>query len=237
MDGRQKILTVTDEGKEILSRIENFANEQVTRALQKLPAGSSPDQILAGIRAYAVALKAQRLDEEVKPVDAMVIISGYRPGLLGRCLEMHMQFYSRTVGFGVSFEAQLATGLGALLNRLDSPKNEVWVVTDGIKIYGTVFIDGEGLGENKAHLRAFIMDDTLRGRGLGRNLIGKAMRFVDDQEFVETHLYTFQGLDGKSIYLSNTFTPTHGASCNSLDVNYSRRTMSISFLATPLMQY
>ncbi len=105
-------------------------------ALQKLPAGSSPEQILAGIRAYAVALKAQRLNEEVKPVEAMVIISGYRPGLLGRCLEMHMNYYSRTVGFGVSFEAQLATGLGELLNRLDSPKNEVWVVRMGLRSTG-----------------------------------------------------------------------------------------------------
>jgi DNA-binding MarR family transcriptional regulator len=198
-DGRQKILSITDEGKQILGRIDMFANEQVMKALERLPSGLSPIQILDGIRAYALALRAQRLNEDMRPVEGMVIISGYRPGLLGRCLEMHMQYYSRAVGFGASFEGQLATGLGDLLTRLDSPKNEVWVVTDGTNIYGTVFIDGEGLGENKAHLRAFIMDDALRGRGLGRKLIDKAMAFVDDQAFAETHLYTFRGLDGKFV--------------------------------------
>lgn len=167
------------------------------KALKKLPANSSPEQILGGIRAYAAALRAQRLDEEPEPVEGVIIINGYRPGLLGRCLEMHLQYYSRAVGFGVSFEAQLATGLGELLDRLDSPRNEVWVVTNGTKIYGTIFIDGEGLGENKAHLRAFIVDDTLRGRGFGRKLVEKAMAFADDQAFTETHLYTFRGLDGK----------------------------------------
>ena len=86
-----------------------------------------------------------------------------------------------------------------MLNRLDSPKNEAWVITDGANIYGTVFIDGDGLGENKAHLRAFIVDNSLRGQGLGRKLIEKAMAFVDSQGFVETHLYIFNGLDGKQI--------------------------------------
>jgi ribosomal protein S18 acetylase RimI-like enzyme len=108
-----------------------------------------------------------------------------------------MKYYSGEAGFGASFESQLATGLGDLLNRLDSPKNEAWVITDGANSYGTVFIDGDGLGENKAHLRAFIVDSSLRGQGLGRKLIEKAMAFVDNQGFVETHLYTFNGLDGK----------------------------------------
>jgi len=212
-DGRQKILSITEHGKDILDRIDKFANEQVMKALKNLPAGSAPEQILGGIRAYAAALRAQRLGEEVKPVEGMAITSGYRPGLLGRCLEMHMQYYSRAVGFGGTFEAQLATGLGELLNRLDSPRSEVWVVTDGTKICGTVFIDGEGLGEGKAHLRAFIVDDTLRGRGWGRKLIGKAISFVDDHAFTETHLYTFRGLDGKSTSLSKTPHFTRPGSC------------------------
>lgn len=206
-DGRQKILSITDEGREILGRIDKFANEQVVEALKKVPIGSSPQQILDGIRGYAAALRAQRLGEAVKPVDEMIVINGYRPGLLGSCLEMHMRYYSRTVGFGVSFETQLATGLGELLNRLESPRNEVWVATDGMKIFGTIFVDGEGLGENKAHLRAFIVDDALRGRGFGRRLIEKAMDFVDEQEFPEIHLYTFKGLDAaRRLYESFGFT-------------------------------
>ena len=118
-------------------------------ALMRLPAKSSLEQILGGVRAYDAVFKAQRLDEEVKAAESIIIIiNRYQSVLLGRCLGMRIQYYSHTFFFGVSFEAQLTTGLGALLGRLDSPKTEVRVVTDGTKIYGMIFIDGEGLGDN-----------------------------------------------------------------------------------------
>ena len=183
-----------DEGREILGRIDKFANEQVVEALKKVPLDSSPQQILDGIRGYSAALRAERLGEAVKAVGEIIVISGYRPGLFGSCLDMHMRYCSRTVGFGVSFEAQIATRLGEVLNRLERPRNEVWMATDGMKIFETIFIDGEGLGENKAHLRALIVDDALRGRVFGRRLIEKAMDFVGKQEFPEIHLYNFKGL-------------------------------------------
>jgi GNAT superfamily N-acetyltransferase len=69
------------------------------------------------------------------------------------------------------------------------------MATDRMKIFETIFIDREGLGENKAHLRALIVDDALRGRVFGRRLIEKAMDFVGKQKFPEIHLYNFKGLD------------------------------------------
>lgn len=141
-------MSITDKGKQILSKIDSNADEQVMNALMRLPAKSSLEPILGGVRAYDAVLKAQRLDEEVKAAESIIIINRYQSVLLGRCLGMRIQYYSHTFFFGVSFEAQLATGLGALLGRLDSPKTEVRVVTDGTKIYGTIFIDGEGLGDN-----------------------------------------------------------------------------------------
>jgi len=51
------------------------------------------------------------------------------------------------------------------------------------------------LGGGAAHLRWFIVDDGLRGYGIGRALIGRAMAFVDEAGFGETRLWTFKGLD------------------------------------------
>lgn len=89
----------------------------------------------------------------------------------------------------------MASGLGDLLSRLDHPGNGVWAAMEGNKIVGTVFIDGQDLGANKAHLRAFIVDDHVRGSGVGRRLLDQAMGFVDIRGFEETHLWTFKGLD------------------------------------------
>ncbi|PMD42590.1 hypothetical protein L207DRAFT_316525 [Hyaloscypha variabilis F] len=88
-DTRHKILSITDKGKRILSKIDSLVDERVMNALEKLPETSSREQVLHGIRSYAAALRAQRLEEEEdKPVEKLVISSGYRPGLLGRCLEI-----------------------------------------------------------------------------------------------------------------------------------------------------
>ncbi|CCC14145.1 hypothetical protein SMACR_08486 [Sordaria macrospora] len=46
------------------------------------------------------------------------ILPGYRPGILGRTLEMHMDFYSSFAGWGPSSEAGIASGLVPFLKRL-----------------------------------------------------------------------------------------------------------------------
>jgi hypothetical protein len=83
-------LSIKNEGKQILGKIDSIAAEQVMKALMRLPANSLPEQILGEIRAYAAVLKEQQLDGEVKTAEAIIIINGYRTVLLGRCLEKRM---------------------------------------------------------------------------------------------------------------------------------------------------
>ncbi len=68
--------------------------------------------------------------------------------------------------------------------------------TDGKeRIIGTIFVDAEDLGEEGvSHLRAFIMDDTARGLGLGRRLFDAAMDFVRDSSAHECRLTTMRTL-------------------------------------------
>jgi DNA-binding MarR family transcriptional regulator/GNAT superfamily N-acetyltransferase len=197
-------LSLTPAGQKTIAKINAFAQEQVKQTLAQL-SPSAAKSILEGLRKYASALRSNRFGHPIQNSD-IVIKSGYRPGLVGRTIEMHMQYYSRDWGMGSGFEAQLATGLGKLLTRLDKPESEAWVALDGSKIIGTIFIDGEDLGGNKAHLRAFIVDDGLRGGGIGRQLLEKALAFVDEREFPETHLWTFKGLEAaRHLYLSTGF--------------------------------
>ncbi|MBI1772590.1 MAG: GNAT family N-acetyltransferase, partial [Burkholderiales bacterium] len=46
-----------------------------------------------------------------------------------------------------------------------------------------------------AHLRWFIVDDELRGGGIGRRLLKEAISFCEQQQFSEIQLWTFKGLD------------------------------------------
>jgi GNAT superfamily N-acetyltransferase len=123
------------------------------------------------------------------------IIEGYRPGLLGRCTEMHALFYSRHAGFGCFFENQVAAGMAEFLRRLDNDRNAVWSLIQDDRIVGTIAIDGEDLRRDAGHLRWFIVDDAVRGSGAGKRLLGEALAFCDRIGFPEVELWTFAGLD------------------------------------------
>jgi DNA-binding MarR family transcriptional regulator/GNAT superfamily N-acetyltransferase len=192
-DARIKRLALTESGRRRVSEIHAFARRQVARALDRLP----PRQhrtVLDGLSLYANAL-APTGDDIQTPAE---ILTGYQPGLIAGVTGMHAEYYARTAGFGRSFEAVVAAGLADFCNRLDHPDNEIWTVIRGGRILGSVAIDGQDLspggGHLVAHLRWFILDDSLRGSGFGRRLMAKALAFVDNRPFERTDLWTFEGL-------------------------------------------
>ncbi len=134
------------------------------------------------------------------------ITEGYQTGLIARITEMHAKFYAMHWGFGRQFEVVVASGLADFVSRLDHPLNNIWVATSGDTILGSVAIDGEDMGAQVAHLRWFITDDAIRGTGAGRELLAKALAFVDTHAFAQTQLWTFKGLDAaKKLYEANGF--------------------------------
>lgn len=138
--------------------------------------------------------------------DLIRIETGYRPGAIGRCAEMHAHFYARTSGFGREFEAQVASGIAEFSARLQKPRNGLWLAIQNERIVGTIAIDGEDLAPGLAHLRWFIVDDGIRGGGIGRRLLADALAFCDSAGFSETHLWTFQGLDAaRRLYEAHDF--------------------------------
>lgn len=206
-DGRAKRLTLTAQGRRTLAAIDTFAHEQVGSALACLPAADHA-LVVEGLRLYADALHARRAatgsGSKAAPSPAVRIERGYRPGLIGRAVEMHTQFYARAHGFGAVFESRVAAGLADFLPRLDHPCNAVWTALDGDRIVGTIAIDGEDLSGDApapgpapriAHLRWFIVEDGRRGGGVGRRLLDEALAFADRTGFSETRLWTFRGLD------------------------------------------
>jgi DNA-binding MarR family transcriptional regulator/GNAT superfamily N-acetyltransferase len=204
-DGRSKPLSLTDAGRCRFRQIEDFAKRQVAGALATL----APPQHAAvrdGLSLYAQALAAWRTGTPGKAPPAFAIETGYHPGIVGRCTEMHGDFYARTAGFGAVFEAKVATGLAEFTGRLDRPCNALFrAMVDG-KIVGTAAIDGEDLGPGIAHLRWFIVGDGVRGGGIGGPLLETALGFVDRQGFDETVLWTFRGLDAaRRLYERNGF--------------------------------
>ncbi|MGV3549143.1 bifunctional helix-turn-helix transcriptional regulator/GNAT family N-acetyltransferase [Rhizobium sp.] len=192
-DGRAKILSLTPAGHAALGDINRFANLRVGKALHVLT-GAARQRVVGGLADYADALEAVQERRE-SASSAIEIHEGLLPGAIGRVAEMHGRYYAREWGMGSFFEARVASGLAEFSQRLDRPVNRVWLALQAGEIVGSIAVDGEDLGDSKAHIRWVIMDDGLRGTGTGRRLVDAAVTYCDTQKFPETHLWTFKGLD------------------------------------------
>ena len=205
-DGRIKVLSLTAAGRKRVAGIHAFARTQVGGALGRLTTGQGRS-VLEGMRLYTNALDERARDRVTAPnIEVIEIIRGYRPGLIARVTEMHALFYARESGFGQRFESVVASGLADFCNRLENPGNAIWTARHGDDIVGSVAIDGEDIGGGVAHLRWFIVDDGVRGGGVGRRLLAAALAFADEQPFTETHLWTFSGLSAaRRLYETSGF--------------------------------
>jgi DNA-binding MarR family transcriptional regulator/GNAT superfamily N-acetyltransferase len=204
-DGRAKILTLTEKGYDLLADIDHYANVGVGRAIRFLN-GHDRSQVVEGLRIYAGALDVTHREAASEKTDDIEIVEGFRPGALGRIAEMHGRYYAREWEFPPLFEARVADGLADFVPRLVRDRNQIWLACRLGEIRGSVAIDGEDLGENKAHLRWLVVDDDLRGSGSGRRLLSKALDFCDEKGFTEVHLWTFKGLDAaRKLYESAGF--------------------------------
>ena len=123
------------------------------------------------------------------------IVKGYVPGAIGRVAELHGTYYARDWGFGLFFEAKVATELSAFLGRYDAASDGFWTVSPAGRVEGSVAIDGRRAAETGAHLRWFIVSDALRGSGVGSRLLAAAVEHCRSLVFPLVSLWTFEGLD------------------------------------------
>jgi GNAT superfamily N-acetyltransferase len=134
-----------------------------------------------------------------------VISEGYIPGCIGRIAQLHAAHYARSAGFGLAFEARVAKELAEFCLSHKAGRDGLWLVQGG-EIEGSIAIDGSHAAEQGAHLRWFITADSVRGRGLGRQLLGRALDFADRCGYAQVTLWTFAGLDAaRHLYESHGF--------------------------------
>lgn len=123
------------------------------------------------------------------------IYCGYRPGAIGRIVELHGAYYAAQWGFGAFFEARMARELADFVSRLDPRLDGLWTAVVAGRIQGSIAIDGSHRTDGGAHLRWFILDAQQRGQGTGRRLLDEAVDFCRRSGQHQVTLWTFAGLD------------------------------------------
>jgi DNA-binding MarR family transcriptional regulator/GNAT superfamily N-acetyltransferase len=203
-DARSAFLHLTRAGRALRDRIDAYATQQVSRALQHL---QTVDQqtVTRALGLYADALAATQEGAPVcaengktaegetlfKP-EAGAIVEGYAPGCVGDIASLHARFYAELAGFGAYFEKKVATELAEFAYALPSPDKRLWIYREGDRTLASIAVEVEDGGVG--HLRWFIVDGCLRGSGVGRRLLEAAVAFIE-RECHGAYLWTFSGLD------------------------------------------
>ncbi len=122
-----------------------------------------------------------------------VVSEGYEPGCIGKITQLHAAYYAASHGFGMAFEAKVASELSEFCRGYTPRRDGIWLVRNP-EIEGSVILDGANASEAGAHLRWFITSDSLRGHGIGKQLLAQAMALADAREYKKVYLWTFAGL-------------------------------------------
>ena len=131
---------------------------------------------------------------------------GYFPGVIGQITTLHAVYYKKHWGLDQSFEVQVSRELSDFITHFDERKDGLWCVVSGDELAGAIAITGDRDHPDDARLRWYIVDPHYQDRGIGRELITKAIDFSREKGYKRIYLWTFQGLDqAQSIYEQNGF--------------------------------
>lgn len=203
-DGRSQVLSLTEQGRQSYKRASDFSENLIRRSLAVMDGATAKD-VATAMTAYTQAMTASRTGSP-PPLPELTIVEGYQTGMIGDISALHARTHGPIVGFGPAFESVVSQAMAEFMPRLAKPVNNCWSVLENGRVVASITIDGEDLGNNLAHLRWFILEDDLRGRGLGRRLLDQALAHSDRLGFDEIHLWTLKGLDAaRQLYERNGF--------------------------------
>ncbi|KAI1365137.1 hypothetical protein F5Y08DRAFT_339011 [Xylaria arbuscula] len=110
----------------------------------------------------------------------MYSIRRHQPGDMGLIIHQHAILYEQSVGWGPSFEADVARTTLDFLDNFDSDLERVFIVesAETSKFLGSAAVFKHRKEVSTAQLRLLLVDPTVRGAGLGAKLIDECVRFA-----------------------------------------------------------
>ena len=88
---------------------------------------------------------------------------------------MHGEYYYKTHGFDASFEPYVAIPLVECVQRKRNDER-IWIVEETLDIKGSIAITR--YSKDTAQLRWYILDNSMQGKGIGRQLLEMAIEYA-----------------------------------------------------------
>jgi DNA-binding MarR family transcriptional regulator len=168
-DGRQRLLSLTPEGEDAFSLLDERSREEVAEMLDGLSEGDQ-QRLLEAMRTIESVLdKGFKFSEPF-------ILRPHEPGDMGWVVHRHGVLYAREYGWDERFEALVAQIVADFINDYDPAKERCWIAEMNGEIVGCVFL--VKASDTIAKLRLLLVEPRARGLGLGTRLVEECIRFA-----------------------------------------------------------
>lgn len=121
-------------------------------------------------------------------------VEGYRPGYLGRVAELHGVYYANAWGSGAEFEGMMAQEMREFFAHYVEGRDLFLTAQVEGCVVGSIAVEGSQTEAPGARLRWVILDEAYHGRGIGKELLRRALEFCRRAGFSRVFLWTTEGL-------------------------------------------
>jgi DNA-binding MarR family transcriptional regulator/GNAT superfamily N-acetyltransferase len=180
-DGRQSLLWLTEEGQGAFATLIAHSRNEIGATLGWL---SREDQTrLVKAMDTIERLLGPQLEHEVP-----YLLRPHRPGDMGWVVHRHGVLYAEEYGWDEQFEALVADIVAKFIQQYDPKWERCWIAEMDGENVGSAFVVRQS--ETVAKLRLMLVEPKARGLGIGKMLLGEAIRFAQQVGYQKMTLWT-----------------------------------------------
>jgi DNA-binding MarR family transcriptional regulator/N-acetylglutamate synthase-like GNAT family acetyltransferase len=196
-DGRQRLLSLTSDGKDAFSLLDNRSRDEVAEMLNDLSEGDQLRLLEAMATIEGILTKGFKFSEPF-------FLRPHEPGDMGWVVYRHGILYAQEYGWDQRFEALVARIVSDFIDNYDPARERCWIAEINGEIVGCVFV--VRASDTIAKLRLLLVEPKARGLGLGTRLVEECIRFARRTGYQTLTLWTNSVLDAaRHIYQEQGF--------------------------------
>jgi DNA-binding MarR family transcriptional regulator/GNAT superfamily N-acetyltransferase len=181
VDARQRILSLTPEGRDACYLLDTRSREEIAELLGEL-SKEEQRRLLEAMRTIESVL-----DKRLKFSEAFFLRT-HEPGDMGWVVHRHGELYFREYGWDERFEALVARIVAEFIDGYDPGGERCWIAEMEGERVGCVFCVRES--DTVAKLRLLLVEPRARGLGLGGHLVEECTRFARSRGYKKLTLWT-----------------------------------------------
>lgn len=200
-DGRQSVLSLTEQGNAAFDLINTRSQQEVGDLLCQL-SGAEQERLVKAMRTIT-ALLGPRPERKVP-----YLLRPHQPGDMGWVVQRHGALYAAEYGWNEQFEALVARIVADFIDHFDPQRERCWIAERDGENVGSVFLVKQSA--EIAKLRLLLVEPDARGLGIGSRLVEECIRFARQAGYSKITLWTNSVLlAARHIYERAGFTLVH----------------------------